>query len=171
MRHTTLELPTGVRDADLPPEFYEPSVAEVRMMYRQTMERMEQRTRLMTSAQRKRLEQGRVRDTARGDVCIRVRVRAPEGVKVVGYFDGREGVQALFLWVSACLNDDVVEFDLVGPDRKSIGERRFDAGVTMRDVCGGDDVTLNLVVNRAPGTGATGVARPTFTLDGQKLPP
>lgn len=155
-RPTALELPTAVENADLPPEFYQQSLAEVQQMYRHNQQRLEQSKVLMTKAQREKLRAGKSVATTS---VVRVRVRAPDGAKIVGDFERSESLQLLFSWLAACLDERIVEFDLVTPERRPIGDWRFDAEKTIRDVLAGGsagDVTLNLVIagGRERGVGS-----------------
>jgi len=160
-RPTALELPTAVENADLPPEFYQQSLAEVQQIYRHNHQRLEQSKVLMTKAQREKLRAGKSVVTTS---VVRVRVRAPDGAKIVGDFERSESLQLLFSWLAACLDERIVEFDLVTPERRPIGDWRFDAEKTIRDVLAGGsagDVTLNLVIT---GGGERGVGTPIFKL-------
>ena len=148
-RPTSLELPAAVEGDCLPPEFYEQSLAEVQSLYRHNQQRLEQSKVLMTKAQREKLRLGG--KTVSSKPVVRVRIRAPDGVKIVGDFQRQESLQSLFTWLAACLDERIVEFDLVTPppERRSVGQSRFDAEKTICDVltggCAGD-VTLNLVL-------------------------
>ena len=165
-RNTMLELPSAVEDANLPPEFYEQSLSEVQQLYRHNQEALAQSKILMTKAQREKLRNKGVSRVEKSSV--RVRVRAPEAVKIVGDFDRDEPLQALFSWVAECLNEQFLEFDLITPppERRSIGDLRFDCSRTIRDVFGGGDVTLNLIIIGGE-VGDRGVQRvgPTFKLE------
>ena len=159
-RNTMLELPSAVEDADLPEEFYRQSLSEVQKLYQHDRQVLEQSKVLMTKAMRDKLQ-------SKGDVkldkaWVRVRVRAPEAMKIVGDFHRDETLLAVFSWVAECLNERIVEFDLVTPppERRSVGDLRFDGKCTLRDVFGTGDVTLNLVING--GEGACGREGPTF---------
>ncbi len=162
-RNTMLELPSVVEDADLPEEFYQQSLSELQKLYRHNREVLEQSKLLMTKAMRDKLEKRGGEKL--GKSRVRVRVRAPEAIKVVGDFDRDETLQALFSWVAECLHDRIVEFDLVTPppERRSVGDLRFDAKCTIRDVFGAEDVTLNLVINGGEDARGDG---PTFKMDG-----
>jgi hypothetical protein len=160
-RNTVLELPSAVEDADLPDEFYQQSLSELRRLYRHNRELLDQSKVLMTKAMRDKLAGSEKLSKAR----VRVRVRAPEAIKVVGDFHSYETLHVLFSWVSECLDERIVEFDLVTPppERRSVGDLRFDAKCTIRDVFGAGDVTLNLVINGGEGVRGGG---PTFKVDG-----
>ena len=163
-RNTMLELPSAVEDADLPEEFYQQSLSELQRLYRHNHEVLEQSKMLMTKAMRDKLEK---RGGERlGKARVRVRVRAPEAIKVVGDFHRDETLQVLFSWVAECLHERIVEFDLVTPPPapRSVGDLRFDPKRTIRDVFGANDVTLNLVINGREDSRGGG---PTFRMDGR----
>lgn len=139
MRSTILELPTPV-DTDVPEWFFEQSSAEIRQLYKQNREKLENSKILMTRAMRERLAQ---RTEIPTKATIRIRVRAPEGTKIVGDFRRKEPIQALFAWISDCLVDPMLEFDVILPDRRKLGDARFEQK-TLEDVGLTASQTLNL---------------------------
>lgn len=121
-RHTVLELPTPV-EVDMPDWFFEQSSQEVRALYVENRKKLEQSRVLMTRAMREKLEKRNKKPPA---AIFVVKVRAPEGTRIRGDFNPNEPIQALFAWVADCLKDPMLEFDLVMPDRKKLGESRFE---------------------------------------------
>lgn len=121
-RHTVLELPTPV-EADVPDWFFEQSSQEVKALYVENRKRLEQSKVLMTRAMREKLER---RNKKPPVAVFVVKVRAPEGTRIRGDFNPNEPIQALFAWVADCLADPMLEFDLVMPDRRKLGDSRFE---------------------------------------------
>lgn len=122
MRRTILELPTPI-DTDVPDWFFEQSSAEIRQLYLENKEKLEKSKILMTHAMREKLEKQQEIPTK---PTLRIRVRAPEGTKIVGDFRRKEPIQALFAWISDCLVDPMLEFDVILPDRRKLGDARFE---------------------------------------------
>ena len=139
MRGTILELPTPI-DTDVPDWFFEQSSAEIRQLYLEYKEKVEKSRVLMTQAMREKVEK-RLESPAKP--TIRIRVRAPEGTKIVGDFKKKEPIQALFAWISDCLVDPMLEFDVILPDRRRVGDMRFEHK-TLEEAGLTDSVTLNL---------------------------
>lgn len=140
-RNTIIELPTPV-DTHVPDWFFEQSSAEVKQLYRENREKMEQSKVLMTRAMREKLQR-RNTSARHHSAVLRIRVRAPEGTKIVGDFGRGEPVQALFAWVSDCLVDPMLEFDLIMPDRSKLGDARFELK-TLTQIGLIESQTLNL---------------------------
>ena len=140
-RNTIMELPTSV-DTRVPDWFFAQSSAEIKQLYRENREKLEQSKVLMTRAMREKLHRrhtgGRLHNA-----ILRIRVRAPEGTKIVGDFGRGEPVQALFAWVSDCLVDPMLEFDLIMPDRRKLGDARFELK-TLAQLGLAESQTLNL---------------------------
>lgn len=139
MRSTILELPTPI-DTDVPDWFFEQSSAEIRQLYKENKEKVEKSRILMTQAMREKLEK---RQEIPARPTIRIRVRAPEGTKIVGDFKRNEPIQALFAWISDCLIDPMLEFDVILPDRRKVGDVRFEQK-TLEEAGLTESVTLNL---------------------------
>ncbi|KAI8113313.1 hypothetical protein M9435_003317 [Picochlorum sp. BPE23] len=140
-RNTIIELPTPV-DTHVPDWFFEQSSAEIKQIYRENREKMEQSKVLMTRAMREKLHR-RNSSARHHSAVLRIRVRAPEGTKIVGDFARGEPVQALFAWVSDCLVDPMLEFDLIMPDRSKLGDARFELK-TLTQLGLTESQTLNL---------------------------
>jgi hypothetical protein len=140
-RNTILELPTHV-DTNVPEWFFEQSSAEIKQLYVQNRNKVEQSKILMTRAMREKLARRNAQDTS-STSTVRIRVRAPEGTKIVGDFHRKEPIQALFAWVSDCLVDPMLEFDLILPDRQKLGTSRFELK-TLDNVGLSVSQTLNL---------------------------
>lgn len=121
-RHTVLELPTPV-EVDMPHWFFEQSSQEVRALYVENRKKLEQSKVLMTRAMREKLEKRNQKPPA---AIFVVKVRAPEGTRIRGDFNPNEPIQGLFAWVADCLTDPMLEFDLVMPDRRKLGDSRFE---------------------------------------------
>lgn len=121
-RHTVLELPTPV-EADVPDWFFEQSSQEVKALYVENRKKLEQSKVLMTRAMREKLDK---RNRKPPVAVFVVKVRAPEGTRIRGDFNPNEPIQALFAWVADCLADPMLEFDLVMPDRRKLGDSRFE---------------------------------------------
>lgn len=141
-RATILELPTPI-EADVPSWFFEQSSAEIKQLYKQNKEKIESGKILMTKAMREKLAKRNEISCKSSNTTIRIRVRAPEGTKIVGDFHKKEPIQALFSWVSDCLVDPMLEFDLILPDRKKLGDSRFEQKCLL-DVGLAASQTLNL---------------------------
>ena len=140
-RNTILELPTHV-EADVPEWFFQQSSAEIKQLYVENRSKIEQSKILMTRAMREKLARRNAQDTSSPSI-VRIRVRAPEGTKIVGDFHRKEPIQALFAWVSDCLVDPMLEFDLILPDRQKLGNCRFELK-TLDNVGLSVSQTLNL---------------------------
>lgn len=140
MRSTILELPRPV-DTDVPEWFFQQSSAEIRQLYKQNKEKIENDKILMTRAMRERL--AKRKEIPNSKPTIRIRVRAPEGTKIVGDFRRKEPIQALFGWISDCLVDPMLEYDVILPDRRKLGDARF-ACKTLEEVGLTASQTLNL---------------------------
>lgn len=140
-RNTILELPIHVDAGDIPDWFFEQSSSEIKRIYMENRKKREQSQVLMTKAMRERLQQRNQKKIQ--DSVLVIKVRAPEGTKIRGDFNPGEKMCSLFAWVADCLVDPMLEFDLISPDRRPLGDNRFE-DKSLKDIGITSSVTLNL---------------------------
>ncbi|KAL0035323.1 hypothetical protein WJX77_000882 [Trebouxia sp. C0004] len=116
-RKTQVLLPAET-DAQVPDWVFHQSPADLKQAFMTAKKRREMDSMLMTRAYREKLAGGK---TQKGTYIYAViRVRLPEGLLLQGEFNAREPVTTVFEWVSDCLRDPSLTYELILPTRRPL---------------------------------------------------
>lgn len=116
-RRTQVLLPAET-DAQVPEWVFQQSPAELKQAFMTAKKRREMDSMLMTRAYREKLAGGKTQKGAY--IYAVIRVRLPEGLLLQGEFNAREPVTAVFEWVSDCLRDPSLTYELILPTRRPL---------------------------------------------------
>ncbi|DBB14421.1 TPA: hypothetical protein ACH3X3_004718 [Trebouxia sp. C0006] len=116
-RKTQVLLPSET-DAQVPEWVFQQSPAELKQAFMTAKKRREMDSMLMTRAYREKLAGGKTQKGAY--IYAVIRVRLPEGLLLQGEFNAREPVTAVFEWVSDCLRDPSLTYELILPTRRPL---------------------------------------------------
>ncbi|KAA6417747.1 MAG: hypothetical protein FRX49_12333 [Trebouxia sp. A1-2] len=106
------------RKTQVPDWVFQQSPVELKQAFMTAKKRREMDSVLMTRAYREKLAGGKTQKGAYIYAVIRVRV--PEGLLLQGEFNAREPVTAVFEWVSDCLRDPSLTYELILPTRRPL---------------------------------------------------